>query len=140
MTVQILSALGVHAFACSSGLHRATCEKIREYSMVGVRCSMFDVFWYWIFQNSPFSAVFAFSWKSNCPPLSRLMGGQFPLKKELGTLKNPLFFDGCHGPNRSKIELSFLSGKNPPFFTKKSENFRKKHVFSYFWTIGRRKT
>jgi hypothetical protein len=68
--------------------------------------------------QTPYSiGVFAFSREIELSPRSRLMGGQFPVVKCPGAFKNPIFYGGCRGANRSKNELSFLMVQNSSFYT-----------------------
>ena len=64
------------------------------------------------FANPPIFHCFCNFQEKQLSARSRLMGGQFPLKKEFGAFKNPLFFDNFRSTNRPKIELSFLMLQN----------------------------
>jgi hypothetical protein len=111
MTVPVLLALGVHPLGCSFEVHGGTCavqpSTFRNPQSAFANCG-----------KSPcFTDVFAFSREIELSQHSALMGGQFPLKKDFGAFKNPLFFDGFRGANRPKNELSFLMPNKTSFYT-----------------------
>jgi hypothetical protein len=78
---------------------------------VPVRCSMFNPSIFPYFTN-----VLRFSRKSNCPPHSRLMGGQFPHQKRHWRLQKPYIL-------RGKIFGHFAKNRTVLFDVAKNEFF-----------------
>ena len=123
MTVLTFSALGVHSSGCSfrvrSGTYEKICENSLAYSVFGVRCSMFDVFWNLISQQfSIFHRGFLhFPGGNTIVPTFRLDGGTIPLRKQTGRFQKPYILRDGRRANRTKKRTVPFDGPKAGFYT-----------------------